>query len=1125
MCDCDVNPATGEVTQYVTDFVLPGILPLHFQRSYSSTSPQEGPLGYGWNHNLALSARLSGNELTLPYCEGKIVRQSLPPPGESVVDDGSGLMLAWDKRELTVAEANQNKLVFSLADGRGLLLRKEDPCGNAVRFTYDARGRLEEIRDTAERHIAFEHDARSRLKVIRLRPGVRATEQPALCSFEYSSEGDLVAVADRAGAATRYEYQDHLLTCVTDRVGNPMYFQYDAKRRCIRTWRAGGLRFREIRHHAARHMTAAINSQGWSTLYRINDKDQIEEEVDPLGRVKKDVYSVYGPLVVNTGDRWLPEVTTFAKDERLLSVCRNSGITKFQLGEQGKPIAITNPAGDVEQNEYDQHGNLVRSVSPLGAEWKFEYDEHGYLLRVIDPEGYQLREKHSEGPPVRTEEDGLGVRHACQFDAQGKAVALEDGKSRRTEVEYDRACRPVRVAFPDDSEVTYTYDAEGRLLSRTNEMKQTATYQYDATGALVEAVEADGRTKSLRYDSEGHLVAVTNGKREEAQMVYDQGGRPVRLTAFDGVTWQYVYDERDQVGRILDAAGKALANLSYDDAGRLVRKQWVDAAFLAVSYGRNGNIVSVENANGVLQFEWDADMRIVKETFGETVLEFEHDRRGRRVALRSNRGREIRYEWDPRGRLRALTDHNAAGAFRYEYKHDKTDLVEECRFPSGLVQRFRYDRLDRLIRRTVHSAGNVELTDRKFVYDDLSRLVRMEDRQWGFFEYRYGPGERLLGVLRSGEPDEQYAYDAEYNLTLTRSGAAIKIAPGNRATSCAGETFTYDDNGNLTSWKHDGGETRYEWHLAGELLRVIAPDGTVTEFSYDPLGRRVSRTHAGARTEFTWDGATLLEEHDADSATDYLFLPGSFLPAGLTQGGRHNSCSCDHLGTATELFDQNGNIAWAAHLSAYGEILETLKKDLPWPFRLPGQYSDDMTGLCCMLRRYYDPRLARFLSPDPAGLDGGTNPYLYVRNPLSWINPFASLDEPLAFRCCRSARAVIAKPAMEARVLERLSEPPAPASPLQRRKRSKAFREQCGKTGFPMPQAVTTSLCIQDQARRVREMLTGGQTCAAVLPHSETMAQSFGTQIRTPPVAPVPALAATKLPDMSKSVVGVPHCR
>ena len=45
--------------------------------------------------------------------------------------------------------------------------------------------------------------------------------------------------------------------------------------------------------------------------------------------------------------------------------------------------------------------------------------------------------------------------------------------------------------------------------------------------------------------------------------------------------------------------------------------------------------------------------------------------------------------------------------------------------------------------------------------------------------------------------------------------------------------------------------------------------------------------------------------------------------------------------------------------------------------------------------RYYDCDVGQYLSADPTGLAGGINPYGYVLNPLSWIDPLGLTSE-----CC-----------------------------------------------------------------------------------------------------------------------------
>ena len=80
-------------------------------------------------------------------------------------------------------------------------------------------------------------------------------------------------------------------------------------------------------------------------------------------------------------------------------------------------------------------------------------------------------------------------------------------------------------------------------------------------------------------------------------------------------------------------------------------------------------------------------------------------------------------------------------------------------------------------------------------------------------------------------------------------------------------------------------------------------------------------------------------------------------------------------------------MVWSAKYSSFGKAIieiETIENNL----RFPGQYEDAETGLYYNTHRYYDPSIGRYLTPDPIGLEGGINPYVYVQNnPISFIDP------------------------------------------------------------------------------------------------------------------------------------------
>ena len=85
--------------------------------------------------------------------------------------------------------------------------------------------------------------------------------------------------------------------------------------------------------------------------------------------------------------------------------------------------------------------------------------------------------------------------------------------------------------------------------------------------------------------------------------------------------------------------------------------------------------------------------------------------------------------------------------------------------------------------------------------------------------------------------------------------------------------------------------------------------------------------------------------------------------------------------------------AWAAHVETNAGLLPREKTH----HRFTGQYLDDATGLYYYGNRYYDPKLGRFVSPDPLFLGDpkqcetdviGCNLFAYANNnPMAFIDP------------------------------------------------------------------------------------------------------------------------------------------
>jgi type VI secretion system secreted protein VgrG len=151
-----------------------------------------------------------------------------------------------------------------------------------------------------------------------------------------------------------------------------------------------------------------------------------------------------------------------------------------------------------------------------------------------------------------------------------------------------------------------------------------------------------------------------------------------------------------------------------------------------------------------------------------------------------------------------------------------------------------------------------------------------------------------------------------------------------------------------------------------------------------------------------WDGDWMIKEarigktsHEGNAVT-YVRHPDHEGPLTRLADGQVWHYVTDHLGTPQEMYDQDGEIVWAADFSAYGLTARSLAQEVDNPIRFPGQYHDEESGLHYNRHRYYDPNVGRYITKDPIGLMGGMNSYAYVNgNPVQAIDPLGLKTGPV----------------------------------------------------------------------------------------------------------------------------------
>lgn len=137
----------------------------------------------------------------------------------------------------------------------------------------------------------------------------------------------------------------------------------------------------------------------------------------------------------------------------------------------------------------------------------------------------------------------------------------------------------------------------------------------------------------------------------------------------------------------------------------------------------------------------------------------------------------------------------------------------------------------------------------------------------------------------------------------------------------------------------------------------------------------VEKNSGGSTTSekrFVWDGMSIAEERDGSNV-----LTKRFYGQGVMAGSDELYYTRGHLGSIRELTDDTGAIEARYDYDPYGRIAKVTGSG-DADFRYTGHYYHSASGLNLAPYRAYDADLARWLSRDPIGENGGINLYGYA---------------------------------------------------------------------------------------------------------------------------------------------------
>jgi len=257
-----------------------------------------------------------------------------------------------------------------------------------------------------------------------------------------------------------------------------------------------------------------------------------------------------------------------------------------------------------------------------------------------------------------------------------------------------------------------------------------------------------------------------------------------------------------------------------------------------------------------------------------------------RAMLRSETSRcgfhQIRYQYDPRGRLHSVID-SAGRTIGLTYN------------PEGRLS----------VLSLPHSVGGTSYSHRRYFYDDEGDLVQVTDALGSSWHFEYATHLLVQETDRNGL-SFYFAYDG-----LGEDAYCIRTWGDDGLYD---HVILYDKQNKATFVTNSlGHTTQYHMNLVGQVVTIVDPLGAETHYRYDPetLQKLEARDALGRTTRFQYDArGNLLElEEPTGAITRLTYDKGLDLPSSGTDplGGEWRWAH-DRHGRRTQQRDPLGRV-------------------------------------------------------------------------------------------------------------------------------------------------------------------------------------------------------------------------
>jgi RHS repeat-associated protein len=613
---------------------------------------------------------------------------------------------------------------------------------------------------------------------------------------------------------------------------------------------------------------------------------------------------------------------------------------QFNTGNDSQ-IVFTNPNGGpvfVNNSLLGTTGDILTlSVDPnnhlAGAEYRnleherLLFNADGWLIASEDPNGNRLEyNRDSNGKLLQVTEVSTGRNIHFTYDSNGLISQAADHTGRTVSYNYSDAKELLTVTSPDNHSMTYAWDGEHRIISKTDYNGQTkmtntygpdsavtkqtqaygqdiliesvsetvrkvtdpnshvTTYTFNEQGLPVEVEDALGNKVKTHF-SPNMFTANTNNRFVETEdslgrvthVVLNERNLPTSITDPLGQQTSLVYDpvHLEKPKTVTDPKGQK-AHFEYDIKGNLTKVTDNAGNATTFTYNVKGQVLTVTDPLGqVTSFAYNAqnDLASVTNPLGHKT-EYTYDTLSRITKIKDPKGNESTMAYDALDRLIAVTDAlSHTSTFSYDANGNRLSSTD----PRGNTSTAVYDEKDRLV-----SATNAKGETYSYQYDGADNLVSVTDPKGQVTTHILDAADRVTKITFQDGTEYNYSYDPASQLTSVSDGTGTwsysydllgRVTVEN--TPQGSLSYAYDANSNLTQMSSAGyGTVNYGYDNLDRVVSIVK-DGKTYSYNYDPLGRRTGLERPnGVTSTYEYDagsrlsalthskGTTVLEKHD-----------------------------------------------------------------------------------------------------------------------------------------------------------------------------------------------------------------------------------------------------------------------